>query len=552
MADEALFADPESGVEVTASGGRRPRRVSRDRRRSDRRVAPIVHAPTAPSYELVLTDAAVRRPAAPRVLGSARGAQVRRYELSRATLAAARRRGRRAAAAASAAAPHRRAHRVSRGALSPARRAGAQSRRSGCAICCSCCCACSPCCSSRSRRRARSFAWPAAATRRPQSPSCSTTRLSTSAVIGGRPVLQRLAGARARSARTRIDARIACGSSPRTASCTAAARDARARCRRAHRAIRRRRRSARRDVARGDARSRRGARPLARSSSPPTGKRTSWGDPLTLGDVPVHACSPPVAPPANHAVVAVRATRALDAARRRARAARSRPIPRRIASRSAGARSRAGSPRATRRSSLRAAPPERGWLAGTVELEPDELRADDVRYFAVWIGPAPAVVAGSARPAPSRDSALDALVAERSREHRQRRSRSRPPMRRRSSPRCSSRPRDPVRLGAANRALERLGIPWRFGAAVRGESVARDRRLRARARRRRPSCVALHAHARGERRAHRYARDAPAASRGSSPDRATCSSPRRSTPPRRPSRARVASSRGSPTCSRSA
>ena len=40
---------------------------------------------------------------------------------------------------------------------------------------------------------------------------------------------------------------------------------------------------------------------------------------------------------------------------------------------------------------MRAAPPERGWLAGTVELEPDELRGDNVRHFAVWIGPAPGV-----------------------------------------------------------------------------------------------------------------------------------------------------------------
>src|SRR5258708_35423054 len=35
---------------------------------------------------------------------------------------------------------------------------------------------------------------------------------------------------------------------------------------------------------------------------------------------------------------------------------------------------------------VRAAPPERGWVAGTVELDPDELAADNVRCFAVWIG----------------------------------------------------------------------------------------------------------------------------------------------------------------------
>src|SRR4029078_6702603 len=40
---------------------------------------------------------------------------------------------------------------------------------------------------------------------------------------------------------------------------------------------------------------------------------------------------------------------------------------------------------------VHASPPERGWLAGTVELEPDELAGDNVRNFAVWIGSAPGV-----------------------------------------------------------------------------------------------------------------------------------------------------------------
>jgi len=40
---------------------------------------------------------------------------------------------------------------------------------------------------------------------------------------------------------------------------------------------------------------------------------------------------------------------------------------------------------------VRTSPPERGWVAGTVELEPDELPGDNVRHFAVWIGAAPAV-----------------------------------------------------------------------------------------------------------------------------------------------------------------
>ena len=151
----------------------------------------------------------------------------------------------------------------------------------------------------------------------------------------------------------------------------------------------------------------------------------------------------------------------------------SRPTPRRIALRSTDARSRAGTRGAARISLLRAAPPERGWSAGTVELEPDELRGDDVRYFAVWIGRAPA------RP---RCHARGFLRAQRGRraacraDARRRRKRDRvgPRTQAHGCPRCSSRRSDPCKLGAANRALERLG--------VRGASVRRARRAVARAR----------------------------------------------------------------------
>lgn len=120
---------------------------------------------------------------------------------------------------------------------------------------------------------------------------------------------------------------------------------------------------------------------------------------------------------------------------------------------------------------VHAAPPERGWLAGTVELEPDELIGDNVRPFAVWIGPAPAVDV-SPNAGPFVKNAVDVL---------------------RSSERVTAghdiavvsaddvttlpaliiAPPDPVRIGAANRALERLGIPWRFGAPRSGEASVR-------------------------------------------------------------------------------
>ena len=120
---------------------------------------------------------------------------------------------------------------------------------------------------------------------------------------------------------------------------------------------------------------------------------------------------------------------------------------------------------------LRAAPPERGWTAGSVELEPDELRGDDARHFAVWIGPAPGI-----RVAPSAGlfaaSAVDALVgAERVTPGRD--VLVVPVDEATALPALLLAPSDPVRTGAANRALERLGIPWRLGAPRRGESTAR-------------------------------------------------------------------------------
>jgi hypothetical protein len=120
---------------------------------------------------------------------------------------------------------------------------------------------------------------------------------------------------------------------------------------------------------------------------------------------------------------------------------------------------------------VRAAPPERGWVAGTVELEPDELAGDNVRHFAVWIGPAPAVTVAPAagafvknaidvlraseRVADGRDISIvtaDEAVA---------------------LPALITAPTDPVKLGAANRALEKLGVPWRYGMRRTDNSTLR-------------------------------------------------------------------------------
>jgi hypothetical protein len=121
---------------------------------------------------------------------------------------------------------------------------------------------------------------------------------------------------------------------------------------------------------------------------------------------------------------------------------------------------------------VRAAPPERGWIAGSVELEPDELRGDDVRHFATWIGPAPAVTVDPTL-GPFVRTALDALVqSDRLRLGGEAAIIAADGLTR--LPALIVAPADPVRVGAANRALERAGVPWRFGAARRETGTARE------------------------------------------------------------------------------
>ena len=125
--------------------------------------------------------------------------------------------------------------------------------------------------------------------------------------------------------------------------------------------------------------------------------------------------------------------------------------------------------------SLRVAPPERGWQAGRVELEPDDFPADDARHFAAWVGAAPAVMV-----APSAGAfvatAVGALIADA-------RASAGSDVHIGSAdavgalPALILPPSDAVRLGAANRELARLGIPWRYGAVDRTAVVARGLRL---------------------------------------------------------------------------
>ena len=118
-----------------------------------------------------------------------------------------------------------------------------------------------------------------------------------------------------------------------------------------------------------------------------------------------------------------------------------------------------------------ATPAARGWAAGIIELPPDELRADDVRPFALHVGPAPAAHVDAMAGIFAR-TALASLVADG----------------RLSAgagvaittaenlgvlPALIIAPTDPARLALANRALERARIPWRFGERRSGPVQAR-------------------------------------------------------------------------------
>jgi hypothetical protein len=196
------------------------------------------------------------------------------------------------------------------------------------------------------------------------------------------------------------------------------------------------------------------------------GQRSEWAQVPSLAGVTLVAYTPTGAPPPNHAVTLAEARpvrwtpRGEVAARFLSRDSTS---YRMTLNGRTFARGTAGPDEEV---AVHAAPPERGWISGTVELEPDELAGDTVRHFAVWIGPPPGVAVSadagtfvqnaadvlraSQRIADGHDITVvsaDALT---------------------SLPALIVAPADPVKLGAANRALERAGIPWRFGARRAG------------------------------------------------------------------------------------
>ena len=204
------------------------------------------------------------------------------------------------------------------------------------------------------------------------------------------------------------------------------------------------------------------------------GQRTAWSS-ARRSAVAVSVFTPSGDPPLNRAVVNVEAQPArwtprgaLDARIAPPDSVRFRVvIGARTAARGVAARDEA--------ISVRLAPPERGWQAGRVELEPDDFPADDARHFAVWIG-APASVSAQASAGAFVEAAVATLVADG-------RVTRGPGVDIVSADAAASLPAlivppaDPVRLGAANRALARLGVPWRYGALQTVPAIARGDRL---------------------------------------------------------------------------
>ncbi len=128
-----------------------------------------------------------------------------------------------------------------------------------------------------------------------------------------------------------------------------------------------------------------------------------------------------------------------------------------------------------------AAAPGPGWVGGEASLEPDELRADDARPFAVRVVP-PAAVA--AAPASELGDFLSGALAALERAGQARPATGPgavrvgfgtvPP----GAAAVVLPPSDPVGLGPANRALAAAGVPWRFGPRVDREDTLAAPRVR--------------------------------------------------------------------------
>jgi hypothetical protein len=191
------------------------------------------------------------------------------------------------------------------------------------------------------------------------------------------------------------------------------------------------------------------------------GRRAAFPEPALADEVPVTVVVPPLAPVADHAVVGAEPTTPRwgpwGSLRITARSPDSADV-RVVLDDQTVAR---GTVPPDGELTLRVRAPTEGWLAGRVELAPDELRGDDVRHFAIVAGPPPMVrVDPSAGPFAAgavatlvdvaqlrSGSAISIVAAERLV----------------ARPALIVAPESPVVVGAANRALAAAAVPWRLG-----------------------------------------------------------------------------------------
>jgi len=230
---------------------------------------------------------------------------------------------------------------------------------------------------------------------------------------------------------------------------------------------------------------------LVRASGLPRGEihllsdlqRTAFGAPdSAAAGVPLLVYHPAADPPPNRAVVAAQAVPAtwtmgsgevaVTVGGAPAPAAADARVPVTV---SVGGRSAARSLVSPGEAAvMAAAAPGPGWAAGEASLEPDELRADDARPFAVRVVPPALVVAAPATGlGPFLVEALAALA-----QAGQIRLGTGPGAVRVGWPALVPGaaavvfpPADPVQLGSVNRDLAAAGVPWRFAPPVEREDT---------------------------------------------------------------------------------